>query len=74
MYQYFKSKLVGGPSYTAIPNPFHYDCDSNVAEFVKNNYFSELSKQVESYADVESVSSGGQVGIVNLRPKVALVG
>ena len=74
MYQYLKSKLVGGPSYTAIPNAFQYDCDSNVAEFVKNNYFYELSKQVESYADVESVSSGGQVGIVNLRPKVALVG
>ena len=61
-------------SSTAVSNTFQYECDSNVAQFVKHNYFYELCKHVEDHAKVESVSSGGQNGIVNLRSKVALVG
>ena len=61
-------------SSTAVSDVFQYECDSNVAQFVKNNYISELCKHVGDHANIESVSSGGQNGIVHLRSKVALVG
>ena len=65
---------MGGATSIAVSDAFQYECDSNVAQFVKNNYFSELCKHVEGYGNIESVSSDGQNGIVHLRSKVALVG
>ena len=74
MYQYLKDTIMGGTASTSEPDTFQYECDTNIAQFVKSSYFFELSKHVEDYASVESVSSDGLYGIVNLHPKVALVG
>ena len=61
---------VSNASY--YPLLFDYECNNHVADFIlrRSEYFDELKRTVQAYAEIDNIVVSGPQGIVTLKPKV----
>ena len=68
------SPTKSNPSAVVADYPllFDYECNKHVADFIQNRseFFEELKRTIQAYADVYKVTSDHSKGIVTLKAKL----